>query len=328
MTHIAIQESLKRFAGDLDGEGERRQYLKGNSMQFHSSAVAASKSRPSAMAAWGSTAATARRCLAPTAIAMIRAAFERGVTFFDTAEAYGPFTNEELLGEAVEPFRDQVVDRDQVRLRHQAATDRAAASTAGPTISARWSTPASGGCRSTASTCSISTASTRRCRSRSRRYGQGADREGKVKHFGLSEAGAQTIRRAHAVQPVTAVQSEYSLWTRDVENNGVLAACEELGIGFVPFSPLGAGFLTGKIDANSEFDPERFPQPSRRASRRKRASNRRWSSWSRTSPTRKQATPAQVALAWLLAQKPGSCRSPGPPSCTASRRTSARRMSS
>ena len=192
-------------------------------------------------------------------IALIRAAVERGVTFFDTAEVYGPFTNEELVGEALAPFRGQVVIATKFGFepRSQRRT-RWAAWTAGPSTSGRSPRLRSSGSGSRRSTCSTSTASTRTCPIEDV---AGAVKEliqeGKVKHFGLSEAGVQTIRRAHAVQPVTAVQSEYSLWWRGPEAE-VLPTLEELGIGFVPFSPLGKGFLTGKIDENTTFDSSDF----------------------------------------------------------------------
>ena len=151
-------------------------------------------------------------------------------------------------------------------------------------------------------------------------------REGKVKHFGLSEAGAQTIRRAHAVQPVTALQSEYSLWWREPEAE-VLPTLEELGIGFVPFSPLGKGFLTGKIDENTTFDSSDFRNIVPRFTPETRKANQAWSICSRRSGTEEGDT-AQIALAWLLAQKPWIVPIPAPRSCTGSRRTSARRPSS
>ena len=190
-------------------------------------------------------------------IALIRAAVERGVTFFDTAEVYGPFTNEELVGEALAPFRDQVVIATKfgfnVRDGKPARPGQPARRT-----SARSPRPRSSGCRPTRSTSSTSTASIPNVPIEDV-AGTVKDliREGKVKHFGLSEAGVQTIRRAHAVQPVTALQSEYSLWWREPEAE-ILPTLEELGIGFVPFSPLGKGFLTGKIDETTTFDSTDF----------------------------------------------------------------------
>ena len=233
------------------------------------------------------------------------------MTLFDTAEAYGPFTNEELVGEALAPFRDQVVIATKFGFA-STRTARATASTAGRSTSGRWWTRCSDACRSTridllyqhrvdpnvpiedvAGTVKDLIAA-----------GQG-------QHFGLSEASAQTIRRAHAVQPLTAVQSEYSLWTRDVEHNGVLAACEELGIGFVPFSPLGAGFLTGKIDAATTFDPTDFRTQSPRFAPEAREANQALVDLLTRIAERKRATPAQIALAWLLAQKPWIVPIPG-----------------
>ena len=245
------------------------------------------------------------------AIALIRAAVERGVTFFDTAEAYGPFTNEELVGEALAPVRDQVVIATKFGFKF-GPNGGQTGWTAGPSTSGRSPRPRSSGCRTESSTSSISTASIPTCRSRTwPARCKDLIREGKVRHFGLSEAGAQTIRRAHAVQPVTALQSEYSLWWREPEEE-VLPTLEELGIGFVPFSPLGKGFLTGAIDENTTFDSDRFPQHRARASRRRPARRtRRWSICSGEIAARKQATPAQIALAWLLAQKPWIVPIPG-----------------
>jgi aryl-alcohol dehydrogenase-like predicted oxidoreductase len=244
-------------------------------------------------------------------IKIIRAAVERGVTLFDTAEAYGPFTNEELVGEALAPFRDgvviatkfgfgihpdgtrygldsrpdhirQVTDASLSRLKVD-AIDLLYQHRVDPNVPIE------------------DVAGTVR----------GLIEQGKVKHFGLSEAGAETIRRAHAVQPLAAVQSEYSLWTRDPEQNGVLAACDELGIGFVPFSPLGAGFLTGKIGATTEFHSTDFRNLSPRFAPGARAANLALVDLLRRIAERKQATPAQIALAWLLAQKPWIVPIPG-----------------
>jgi len=235
-------------------------------------------------------------------IALIRTAVERGVTFFDTAEVYGPFANEELVGEALGPVRGdvviatkfgwkivngavagldsrpehikQVADESLKRLRvgaidlfyqHRVDPDVPIEEVAGAVndlIAA-----------------------------------------GKVKHFGLSEAGANTIRRAHAVQPVAAVQSEYSLWTRDVEQNGVLATCEELGIGFVPWGPLGAGFLTGKINTDTKFEGNDLRNTSPRFTPEAREANLALVDLLKRIAERKEATPAQIALAWLLAKK-------------------------
>ena len=242
-------------------------------------------------------------------IAIIRAAVDAGVTFFDTAEAYGPFTNEGLVGEALHPFRDRVViatkfgfkfengkqagldsrpshvrevaeaalkrlDTDRIDLLYQHRVDpnvpiEDVAGTVGDLI-----------------------------------------REGKVMHFGLSEAGVQTIRRAHAVQAVTALQSEYSLWWREPERE-VLATLEELGIGLVPFSPLGKGFLTGKIDETTMFDPADFRNVVPRFNEENRKANLAFVEWLKAFAARKDATPAQIALAWLLARKPWIVPIPG-----------------
>ncbi|MCL4488979.1 MAG: aldo/keto reductase [Chloroflexi bacterium] len=243
-------------------------------------------------------------------ISLIRSAVERGVTFFDTAEAYGPSTNEELVGEALAPFREQVViatkfgfdlgpkgeqmgmdsrpehikqvaEASLIRLKvdaidlfyqHRVDTNVPIEDVAGAV--------------------------------------KDMIQEGKVKHFGLSEAGVQTIRRAHAVQPVTALQSEYSLWWRRPEAE-VLPTIEELGIGFVPFSPLGKGFLTGKINENTTFDSSDFRNIVPRFTPEARMANRALVDLLRKVAERKKATPAQIALAWLLAQKPWIVPIPG-----------------
>ena len=245
-------------------------------------------------------------------ISLLRQAVELGVTFFDTAEAYGPFVNEELVGEALAPFRDQVViatkfgfvldptgereldgvdsrpehikevaegslkrlDVDAIDLFYQHRVD--------PDVPIE---DVAGAVRDLI-------------------------QEGKVKHFGLSEAAAGTIRRAHAVQPVAAVQSEYSLWTREPEAE-VLPTLEELGIGFVPFSPLGRGFLTGKMDANTTFDSSDFRAGLPRFTPEAREANQTLVDLLRTIGDRKGATPAQIALAWLLAQRPWIVPIPG-----------------
>lgn len=245
-------------------------------------------------------------------IDLIRAAVERGVTFFDTAEVYGPYTNEELVGEALEPFRGQVVIG--TKFGHAPAHPG----------EARWS----------------------QLDSRPERIKQAADgslkrlrveaidlfyqhrvdpnvpieevagavrdliREGKVKHFGLSEAGVQTIRRAHAVQPVAALQSEYSLWWRAPEVE-ILPMLEELGIGFVPYSPLGKGFLTGKIDETTTFDSSDFRAKVPRFTPEARKANQALVEVLRGVAEQKRAAPAQIALAWLLAQKPWIVPIPG-----------------
>jgi aryl-alcohol dehydrogenase-like predicted oxidoreductase len=244
-------------------------------------------------------------------IKIIRAAVERGVTFFDTAEAYGPFTNEELVGEALAPFREDVVIAtkfgfginpdgtrygldsrpDHIRQVTDASLTRLNVETIDLLYQHRVDPDVP--IEDVAGTVK-------------ELIGQG-----KVKHFGMSEASAATIRRAHAVQPVTAVQSEYSLWTRDPEHNGVLAACEELGIGFVPFSPLGAGFLTGKIGATTEFHSTDFRNRSPRFAPEARAANLALVDLLKRIAEKKRATPAQIALAWLLAQKPWIVPIPG-----------------
>jgi aryl-alcohol dehydrogenase-like predicted oxidoreductase len=245
------------------------------------------------------------------AIALLHAAVERGVTLFDTAEAYGPFTNEELVGDALAPLRDRVVIAtkfgfginpdgtrygvdsrpEHIRQVVDAMLERLKVATIDLLYQHR--VDPSVPIEDVAGTV------------------KELVQHGKMKHFGLSEASAQTIRRAHAVQPVAAVQSEYSLWTRDVEHNGVLAACEELGIGFVPFSPLGAGFLTGKIDTSTRFASTDFRNISPRFAADARAANRAVVDLLTRIAQRKQATPAQIALAWLLAQKPWIVPIPG-----------------
>jgi len=242
-------------------------------------------------------------------IAIIRAAVDGGVTFFDTAEAYGPFTNEVLVGEALGPVRDQVVIATKFGFKFeggkQAGLD---------------SRPAH--IREVADA-SLTRLKTDRI---DLLYQHRVDpnvpiedvagavkdliRDGKVKHFGLSEAGVQTIRRAHAVQSVSALQSEYSLWWREPERE-TLATLEELGIGFVPFSPLGKGFLTGKIDDKTTFDSTDFRNVVPRFTPENRKANQAFVDWLATFAERKQATPAQIALAWLLAQKPWMVPIPG-----------------
>ncbi len=242
------------------------------------------------------------------AIKLIRRAFELGVTFFDSAEAYGPYKNEELLGEALAPIRNQVViatkfgfekgqtalgmnsqpenirnvteaalkrlktDRIDLLYQHRVDPNVPIEDVAGTVKDLIW--------------------------------------EGKVKHFGLSEAGAQTIRRAHAVQPVAALQSEYSLWWREPENE-ILPTLEELGIGFVPFSPLGKGFLTGAINETTKFDSTDFRNIVPRFAEENRKANQVVVDWLNTFAKKKNATPAQVALAWVLAQKPWIVPIPG-----------------
>ena len=241
-------------------------------------------------------------------IRLIRAAFERGVTFFDTAEAYGPFVNEELVGEAVVPFRDQVVIATKFGFAD------------GEVSKGLDSRPAH--------IRAVADASLRRLKTdRIDLFYQhrvdpsvpiedvaGTVRdliaEGKVKHFGLSEAGVQTIRRAHAVQPVAALQSEYSLWWREPEQS-VLPVLEELGIGFVPFSPLGKGFLTGAIDARTTFEPGDFRNVVPRFSEQNRQANEGLVDVLGHLASAKGVTRAQIAIAWLLAQRPWIVPIPG-----------------
>ena len=245
-------------------------------------------------------------------IQLIRAAVEQGVTFFDTAEVYGPFTNEELVGEALQPVRDQAVIATKFGFDIDQATGQNR-----------------GGLNSQpAHIRQVVENSLRRLRTDriDLLYQHRVDpnvpiedvagavrdlmQEGKVKHFGLSEAGVDAIRRAHAVQPVAALQSEYSLWWREPEQE-ILPTLEELGIGFVPFSPLGRGFLTGKIDENTQFDPSDFRNTVPRFSPEARKANQALVDLLGRLAQDKQATPAQVALAWLLAQKPWIAPIPG-----------------
>ncbi len=245
-------------------------------------------------------------------ISFIRTAVERGVTFFDTAEVYGPYTNEELVGEALFPFRGQVV----IATKFGFELDP----NGGPQFIGLNSKPEH--------IRKVAEASLRRLRVEAIDlfYQHRVDpdvpvedvagavkdliREGKVKHFGMSEASAKTIRRAHAVQPVTAVQSEYSLWWREPEAE-VLPTLEELGIGFVPFSPLGKGFLTGKINENTTFAPNDFRNTVPRLTPENRKANQVVVNLLNQFSERKKATPAQIALAWLLAQKPCIVPIPG-----------------
>jgi aryl-alcohol dehydrogenase-like predicted oxidoreductase len=245
-------------------------------------------------------------------VSLIRTAVERGVTFFDTAEVYGPFTNEELVGEALEPFRGKVVIATKFGFAP------------GPEGGSRWSRLDS----RPEHIRQVAEASLKRLRvdAIDLFYQHRVDpevpiedvagavrdliRQGKVKHFGLSEPGAKTIRRAHAVQPVSAVQSEYSLWWRAPEAE-VLPTLEELGIGFVPFSPLGKGFLTGKIDETTRFDSTDFRNIVPRFTPEARKANQALVDLLGRVAARKKATPAQVALAWLLAQKPWIVPIPG-----------------
>jgi aryl-alcohol dehydrogenase-like predicted oxidoreductase len=243
-----------------------------------------------------------------SAVKLIRAAFERGVTFFDTAECYGPFTNETVVGEALEPFRDSVVIATKFGFRN------------GVIAQGLDSTPQN--IRATVE------ASLKRLRTDriDLLYQHRVDpnvpiedvagtvkdliSEGKVKHFGLSEAGAANIRRAHAVQPVAALQSEYSLWWREPED-AILPTLEELGIGFVPFSPLGKGFLTGAITEKTVFDSSDFRNTVPRFEEEKRIANQRLVAKLTEIAQRRKVTNAQLALAWLLAQKPWIVPIPG-----------------
>jgi aryl-alcohol dehydrogenase-like predicted oxidoreductase len=244
-------------------------------------------------------------------IALIRAAVERGVTFFDTAEVYGPFTNEELVGEALAPFRDRVKIATKFGFKIDPSTGKQAGLDSRPEHIRE-----------------VAEASLKRLKTDAIDlfYQHRVDpnvpieevagavkeliQQGKVKHFGLSEAGVQTIRRAHKVQPVTALQSEYSLWWREPEAE-VLPTLEELGVGFVPFSPLGKGFLTGKIDEKTTFDSSDFRNIVPRFSPEARKANQAVVDLLGRIAEQKKATPAQIALAWLLAQKPWIVPIPG-----------------
>ena len=242
------------------------------------------------------------------AIKFLRAAFERGVTFFDTAEAYGPFANEELLGEALAPIRDKVVIATKFGFKN--------------------GLPTTGVDSRPENIRAVADASLRRLRTDhiDLFYQHRVDpevpieevagavkeliKQGKVKHFGMSEAGVQTLRRAHAVQPVTALQSEYSLWWREPEAE-ILPACQQLGIGFVPFSPLGRGFLTGAINENTKFEANDFRNIVPRFTPEARKANQAVVDLLTRIAGQKKATPAQIALAWLLAQKPWIVPIPG-----------------
>ena len=247
-------------------------------------------------------------------IAFLHAAVERGITFFDTAEVYGPFTNEELVGEALEPFRGQVVIATKFGFKHDG--DK------GPS-------PGTGLDSRPEQIKRVAEASLKRLRVEAIDlfYQHRPDpntpvedvagavkdliQAGKVKHFGLSEAPADLIRRAHAVQPVTALQSEYSIWWRAIEENGVLATCEELGIGLVPYSPLGRGYLTGKIDENTTFAANDIRSRNPRFTPEAIRANRAVVDLLERIAAQHSATSAQIALAWLLAQKPWIVPIPG-----------------
>ena len=241
-------------------------------------------------------------------ISLIRAAVDRGVTFFDTAEVYGPFTNEELVGEALAPVRDRVVIA--TKFGWAIGEGRSGLDSRPANIK-----QAAEGCLKRLRTDRIDLFYQHRVDTEvpiEDVAGAVKDliQEGKVKHFGLSEASVATIRRAHAVQPVAALQSEYSLWWREPEKE-VLPALEELGIGFVPFSPLGKGFLTGKIDETTTFVSTDFRNIVPRFAAENRKANLAFVAWLTKFAERKKATPAQVALAWLLAQKPWIVPIPG-----------------
>ena len=247
----------------------------------------------------------------PEMISVIRSAAELGVTFFDTAEVYGPFINEELVGEALAPVREQVVIATKFGFGFDSETGKQVGLDSRPEHIKQ-----------------VAEASLKRLRTDviDLFYQHRVDPEvpiedvagavkdliqqGKVKHFGLSEAGVQTIRRAHSVQPVTALQSEYSLWWREPEAE-IIPALEELGIGFVPFSPLGKGFLTGKIDENTTFDSTDFRNTVPRFAPEARKANRALVDLLETIAQRKKATTGQIALAWVLAQKPWIVPIPG-----------------
>ncbi len=244
------------------------------------------------------------------AIKLIRAAFDKGVTFFDTAEAYGPYKNEELLGEALAPMRDRVVIATKFGFNFDANGGQSGLNSQPAHIKA------------------VADAALKRLRTDhiDLFYQHRVDpavpmedvagavkeliRAGKVKHFGLSEAGAESIRRAHAVQPVAALQSEYSLWWREPEKE-IIPLCESLGIGYVPFSPLGKGFLTGAINETTKFDPKDFRNVVPRFTPEARKANQSLLDLIGEIAAQKKATPAQIALAWLLAQKPWIVPIPG-----------------
>ena len=242
------------------------------------------------------------------AVKLIRAAYEQGITFFDTAEAYGPFANEELLGEALAPFRNKVViatkfgfkdGKPDVGMDSRPVTIKAVTEAALKRLKTDYidllyqhRVDANVPIEDVAGTV------------------KELIQQGKVKHFGLSEAGVQTVRKAHAVQPVTALQSEYSLFFREPENE-IIPTLEELGIGFVPFSPLGRGFLTGSINETTTFDPSDFRNMVPRFSEENRKANQALVDLLKGIATEKGATPAQIALAWLLAQKPWIVPIPG-----------------
>ncbi len=246
-------------------------------------------------------------------ITVLHNAVERGITFFDTAEVYGPFTNEELVGEALEPFKGQVVIATKFGFKHGEDGPRPGVGLDSRPEQIR----------------RVAEASLRRLRvdAIDLFYQHRPDpnvppedvagavkdliQAGKVKHFGLSESNAEQIRRAHAVQPVTALQSEYSIWWTQIEENGVLAACEELGIGLVPYSPLGRGYLTGKVDETTTYDSSDIRSRNPRFTQEAIQANRVVVELLERIGAQHNATPAQIALAWLLAQKPWIVPIPG-----------------
>ncbi len=245
-------------------------------------------------------------------IALIRAAVERGVTFFDTAEVYGPFENEEVVGEALRPFRDKVVIATKFGFDIDAATKENRGVGSRPERIRQ----AVDGSLKRLGVATIDLLYQHRVDPNVPIEDvAGAVRdliaEGKVRHFGMSEPGVQTLRRAHAVQPVTALQNEYSLWWREPETNGIFKACDELGIGFVPYSPLGKGFLTGAMNKDTRLGEGDFRSTSPRFTSKAMAKNHAFVDLLQRVASEKGATPAQVALAWLLAQRPYIVPIPG-----------------
>ena len=246
------------------------------------------------------------------AVKLIRNAADRGVTFFDTAEVYGPFTNEEIVGEALAPIRNQVVIATKFGFKIDPKTGEQIGMDSRPEHIKE-----------------VADASLKRLKTDvidllyQHRVDPGVPiedvagavkdliRQGKVKHFGLSEPGVQTVRRAHAVQPVTALQNEYSLWTRGPETNGILRVCEELGIGFVPYSPLGRGFLTGAMNKDTKIETSDFRSTLPRFTPEAMQANQALVDLLKRIAEQKKATPAQIALAWLLAQRPWIVPIPG-----------------
>ena len=245
-------------------------------------------------------------------VALIRAAVGRGVTFFDTAEVYGPFVNEEVVGAALRPVRDRVV----IATKFGFDIDAATGANRGPSSRPEHIRRAVEGSLRRLGIETIDLLYQHRVDPQTPIEDvAGTVRdligEGKVRHFGMSEPGVATLRRAHAVQPVTALQNEYSLWWRAPESNGILQACDELGIGFVPYSPLGKGFLTGAMDKDTTLDASDFRATLPRFAAEARAKNQAFVDLLRQVADRKRATPAQVALAWLLAQRPYIVPIPG-----------------